>query len=376
MATIEERKRKNGKSNWRVRIRVKGSETITKTFERKTDATEWACREEAKIKEGINFPKRKLKNLTVGEIIDQFMDLKLNQYKPKMQTELKKHLAWWKEEIGKLYLSSITTATLVECRDKLAKKEKEVPTNNGKTIIKEGETLSHTTVNHYLASINTVFSYCIKDLDIIDINPMSKVEKLKINNARKRFLDKKEITKLLNACKEESHDLYLCVLIALLSGARKSEILNLTWACVDFEHGFLTFLNTKNGEDRGTPMHEFLCNELKEFRNNSKIRHLKSDHLFTTPTGKINEPLIGKLFPKIVKKIGIENFRFHDLRHTQASYQAMSGVSQVMTQKTLGHKTSEMTNRYSHLRADVLRPTINTVGNTMLEEWLEHDNNE
>ena len=373
MAEIKTRTKKDGSKSFTVSIRIKGAPSISKTFARLTDAKEWASREESKIREGINFPKRKLKNLTVGEVIEQFMDLKLSQYKPKMQSEFKKHLTWWKQEIGKLYLSSITTATLVECRDKLAKKEKEVPTSNGKTIIKEGETLSFTTVNHYIASMNTVFSYCVKDLDIIDINPMSKVEKLKINNARKRFLDEKEITKLLNACKEANHELYLCVLIALLSGARKSEILNLTWACVDFEHGFLTFLNTKNGEDRSTPIHEFLYEELKAFKTNGKIRHLKSDHLFTTPTGKINEPLIGKLFPKVVKKIGIEDFRFHDLRHTQASYQAMSGVSQVMTQKTLGHKTSEMTNRYSHLRADALRPTINKVGNTMLKDWLEHD---
>ena len=79
--------------------------------------------------------------------------------------------------------------------------------------------------------------------------------------------------------------------------------------------------------------------------------------------------MIGKLFPKVIKKCGIENFRFHDLRHTEASYQAMAGISQPITQKTLGHKSPAMTNRYSHLRDDTLRPTIEKVGNIMLGNW-------
>ena len=93
--------------------------------------------------------------------------------------------------------------------------------------------------------------------------------------------------------------------------------------------------------------------------------------MFVTSEGKQNEYLIGKIFPRIVKQCGIENFRFHDLRHTGASWQAMGGVSQAITQRLLGHKTPTMTNRYSHMRDEGFRPIVNTVGNTMLAEWLK-----
>ena len=90
-----------------------------------------------------------------------------------------------------------------------------------------------------------------------------------------------------------------------------------------------------------------------------------------TDDGKPKETLIGKLFPKVVKGCGIKDLRFHDLRHTGASWQAMSGISQPITQRILGHKSSAMTNRYSHLRDESLRPAINQVGDIMLSDWLE-----
>ena len=218
--------------------------------------------------------------------------------------------------------------------------------------------------------MRVVFAYAVNDLDILDINPMSKVKKLSENNARKRYLSQSEIKNLLKAASEHSEDMYICVLIALLTGARKSEILKLTWTVVDFEHRMFYFLNTKNGEDRGTPMHDFLYDSLIAFMRKSTVRNLKNDYVFKNSLGQPNEALIGKEFPKIVKKCGIEDFRFHDLRHTGASWQAMSGISQPITQKTLGHKSPAMTNRYSHLRDENLRPAINEVGNVMLKDWI------
>ena len=370
MAEIKERKLKNGEKSYTVSIRIKGHPSLTKTFKRKTDATEWANRTESQIRENINFPHRALQRMTVGDLIDKFISNELPKKKNKIQKDFLKALNWYKNEIGCLFLSNLPTSKLLECRDKLANKKKEVPMKNGTIKISE-ERISPATVNRYMVYMRVVFSYAVNDLDILDINPMSKVKKLPENNVRKRCLTKAEICKLLEVAKNENYDLYVCILIALLTGARKSEILNLTWQVVDFEHKMFYFLNTKNGEDRGTPMHELLYQELQNFKQQTSVRNLKNDYIFKNSIGNPNEQLIGKIFPKVVSKCGIEDFRFHDLRHTEASWQAMSGISQPITQKTLGHKSPAMTNRYSHLRDEALRPAINEVGNIMLSDWIK-----
>lgn len=374
MAVIQERVKKNGKTSFTVIIRIKGHRTVTKTFDRKTDAKDWANSAEAKIKEGVNFPKRKLQKLTMNNLIDKFIEIELPKKKEKAQKEFIRALDWFRNEIGELFVRNITSATLVECREKLVKKPKEIPTIKNERKFTQN-TISPATVNRYLECISVVFSFAKIDLDIIDINPMEKVKKLPENNERTRFLELDEINKLLLECKKTSLELYLCTLIALLCGARKSEILKLTWANVDFEHKMLYFMETKNGTNRGTPMHDWLYSELYEFKNNNKVRHLKNDYVFVNSNENPNERLIGKVFPKIVAKCGIKNFVFHDLRHTHASYQAMDGISQFITQKTLGHKTPVMTNRYSHLRAENLRKPIETTGNTILQEFIKSDIN-
>lgn len=375
MAEIKIRHKKDGTKSYTVCIRIVGAPPIYKTFSRKTDALEWQERTQSEIRENMNFPKRKAQKYTVADIIDLFIENELPKKKPSAQAEFKMVLNWYKKEIGKYYLSNVDNQMLINCRDKLAKKHKEIPIK-GQKARETDKTLSNATINKYMTYMRVVFEYCVSDLDILQINPMSKVKKLKVDNARKRCLEQKEITKLLDNALKTDYELYLCILIALLTGARKSEVLHLTWSDVDFEHKMFYFMETKNGTDRGTPMHDILFDELTKFKNQSKVRHInKNDYLFATSEGKPREFLIGKMFPKLVKQCGIEDFRFHDLRHTQASWQAMGGISQVMTQKTLGHKSPAMTNRYSHLRDENLRPTINNIGNTMLGDWLKHQTN-
>lgn len=373
MAEIKERIRKNGKKSYTASVRIKGHPAVNKTFARKTDAEMWANSVEFEIKENMNFPNRALKKMTVGDLIDKFIKYELPKKKPKIQKDFLKSLNWYKEEIGCLYLLNLSTAKLVECRDKLSQKHKEVPMKNGKLKI-TNDKISPATVNRYMTYMRVVFSYAVNDLDILNLNPMAKVKKLTENNQRTRYLELNEIEKLLTASKEESLELFLCVLIGLLADARKSEILNLTWKQVDLEHKMFYFLNRKNKQNIGVPIHEYLYKELLNYKHQCKLRNLKNDYLFMTEEGKPKETIIGKLFPKVVKICGIQNFHFHDLRHTGASWQAMSGVSQPITQRILGHKSPLMTNRYSHLREDCLRPVINQVGDVILSKWLDSNN--
>ncbi|MCM1010029.1 MAG: site-specific integrase [Fusobacterium sp.] len=373
MAEIKERIRKNGKKSYTASVRIKGHPAVNKTFAKKTDAEIWANAMEIEIKENMNFPNRAAQKMTVGDLIDRFLKYELPKKKPKIQKDFIKALNWYKNEIGCLYLLNIQTAKLVECRDKLSQKLKEVPMKNGAIKITQ-EKISPATVNRYMTYMRVVFSYAVNDLDILAINPMAKVKKLSENNERTRCLELSEIQKLLDGCNKHSQELFLCVLIALLADARKSEILNLTWQNVDLTHKMFYFLNRKNKQNIGVPIHDYLYKQLLAYKQQCKLRNLKNDYLFMTEDGKPKETLIGKIFPKVAQSCGIENFRFHDLRHTGASWQAMSGISQPITQRILGHKSPSMTNRYSHLRDDGLRPAVNQVGDILLSEWLKEEN--
>lgn len=378
MSDIQKRRKKDGTWSYTARVRIQGFQTITQTFPKLTMAKEWLKKTETELKQGLINPHSKAQRYTIDYIIDNFEENVLPTKEPKAQQEFKMVLAWFKNEIGAYSLTGITTEILVKCRDKLAKKKKQVPMRNGK-IKTLDSTLAPATVNKYLTYMGVVFQYCVSDLDILQLNPMSKVRKLSVKNERKRYLQSaQEINNLLERCEQTGKELYLCVLIALLTGARKNEVLNLTWNDIDFEYttptgnkGMIKYLETKNGDDRFIPMHPYLYGELLKFKNQQTVRQFKNDYIFINENGKPKETLIGKLFPKVVKQCGIKDFRFHDLRHTHASWEAMGGVPQQITQKTLGHRTAQMTARYSHLRIDSLSPYINNTGDKLLEQRLK-----
>ena len=176
MAEIKVRYDKNGKPRHTVSVRIKGHPSLSKTFGRLTDAKEWGRSVESKIREDINFPKRKLQKLTMNDIIDKFIELELPKKKEKAQESFIRSLNWYRKEIGHLYIKNVTSAVLVECREKLAKKPKEIPTNKKEKVYSD-KTISPATVNRYLEDISVVFNFAKIDLDILDINPMEKVKK-------------------------------------------------------------------------------------------------------------------------------------------------------------------------------------------------------
>lgn len=159
-----------------------------------------------------------------------------------------------------------------------------------------------------------------------------------------RYLSREELPRLLKACKEShSKDLYLIVLIALTTGARKSEILGLKGIDVDFDNGSLSLIGTKNGENSSLAMSEEVMQLLKE-------RPLQSDQLlFPSTTNPLKPYEFRSAWEKALKYADIKCFTFHSLRHTAASYLAMDGASTREVAELLNHKTMQMSKRYSHL---------------------------
>jgi integrase len=234
----------------------------------------------------------------------------------------------------------INSVLIAEYRDKLLK---EPMRKKGE---KKDRILSNATVVRYLASLSVCFSYGVQDLGWLERNPVKDVRKPTPERGRVRFLSEDEHAALLAACKDSSNSaLYPIVILALSTGARMSEILGLTWKDIDFKSQMIRLENTKNGERRSVPLtgvaHELLIGL-------RKVRRIDSDYLFPRKDGK--KPVeIRKQWEKAVQRAGLKDFRFHDLRHTAASYLAMAGGSLLEIASILGHRKMDMTKRYSHL---------------------------
>ncbi len=340
MATIEKRQEKDGTISYRVKIRLKGHPTETATFERRTDARIWAQQTEAAIREGRYFKVYESKRRTLEDLIARY---KLEEL-PKLRSDQNKresHLAWWSAKLGRYHLKDITPAMLTECRNKLLN---EPITRNGEPV--KGTKKAAGTVNRYLATLSAAFACAVKDWSWMDENPMLNVRKPKEPRGRVRFLSASELNTLLDAVSQSTETyLWPVVLIALSTGARWSEILGLRWQNVDFKHNIIRLEQTKNDERRSVPIGQDLRKILKYHH---KDRRLDTDLLFPRSDGKAPKQ-IRKQWEAALKKSEVPDFHFHDLRHTCASNLAMGGASLLEIAEILGHKTIQVTQRYSHL---------------------------
>ena len=333
MPTIEKRTTKNGDASYRVKIRVKGKPTVSATFARRTDAREWAKATEYEIKHGKYFKTAEAEKHTIAELVDRY----LRDEAPKKRSEANRilHLNWWKEAIGDQTLADVTPAVVAENRDKLLA---------GKTVRETQR--SPATVNRYLAALSHAFTIAMKDWGWVEENPILKVSKGKESKGRVRFLSDAERKRLLEACKNHSDTLYTIVVLAISTGARLGEILNLRWPDIDQQRGIIILNETKNDERRAIPLQGHALDLIEELSN---VRRIDTDLLFPSRTNTDKPLAIHKIWEAALKKAEIQDFRFHDLRHSAASYLAMNGATLAEIADVLGHKTLQMVKRYTHL---------------------------
>jgi len=334
MATFREHRKKNGEVTYRAQVRLKGFPIQTASFSRKTDAKKWAAQTEAAIQEGRHFKTSAAKRHTLNDLIKRYIKQILPE-KPKSQDKQTRQLNWWAQQIGSYALADVTSSLIAEQRDKLTE---------GITV--RGEKRSVSTANRYLAVLSHAFNIAVKEWEWLDISPMMKVRKLKEPRGRVRFLSDDERQRLLQACQESgSSYLYLVVVLCLATGARKMEILGLKWDDVDLNRGIITLHETKNGERRVLPLSD---HTLRLMKQHAKIRQLHCELVF--PNHKGDKPMdLRAPWETALKKAGIKDFRFHDLRHSAASYLAMNGATMAEIAEVLGHKTLQMVKRYAHL---------------------------
>ena len=344
MAQIRERVKKNGKKTFFVRIRMKGKPEATASFERLTDARLWAQHTETAIRDGRYATTAEAQKHTVSDLVERYISDVLPR-KPKIHNEYACQLKWWQAQIGDVLLSDLTPSLISEQRDLLSEK-----VTNRKTII------SNARVNRYMATLSTTITTAVKEWEWMEDNPLRKVSKLKEPRGRVRYLSDEERERLLTACRESHNpNLYLTVILAMSTGGRQAEIWGLRWKCVDLQNGFVTFEETKNDEPRSVPLtgHAF-----KLMMERSKAPRIDTDLVFPSRVDQQKHFDFRRPFQMALRTAKIEDFRWHDLRHCAASYLVMAGADMRTVAEILGHKTLQMTQRYTHLSPEHLKDAV------------------
>lgn len=351
MASFEKRTTPGGVTSYRVKIRLKGQPTESATFERLTDAKRWATQTEAAIREGRHFKTTENKNKSLNDAISRYRrDLLPNLKDSEGRGRL---LSWWEQNAGMLMLVDLTPAKIAEFRDKL---KSEPIISKAKNPDRNAPPRYRTaaTVNRYLTALSPVLSQCAKEWLWLESNPCERVTLGQETKGRVRFLSNDERNALLDACDQatDTPELKIIVLMAITTGARRGEIAGLKWRDIDIARKSMTLHDTKNGDTRAVPLVGVALDAIRAW---GKVRPLAADALVfpgRTPKTKYTPLDFERAWQTALKRAGIEGFRFHDLRHTAASYLAMNGAGLREIADILGHKTLAMVQRYSHLTQD------------------------
>lgn len=360
MATIQKRKKKSGTYSYRVMIRQSdGFPAAYKTFPTFQEAKDWGIQEEARRRQGAYLPYRDTQRKTLVDLIDRYLTIVLPT-KPKNARDTRRHLIWWKEKLGKYAVLNITPDLIATYRQQLAE-----------GVTPKGNIRSSSTVNRYLAALSAVMTYGVKECGWIPNNPCLRVTKFKEPAGRDRVASEEECIRLLHACEQSRNEHLLpVVLIGITTGMRKSEITRLTWDCVDLEQGMISLKESKNGKPRTVSL---VGRAFDILRERFLFREQRTQYVFPSKK-RFDHVCIRKAWEEACKRARIDNLRFHDLRHTFATYAAEGGASNLELATAMGHQTLQMLQRYTHMDAKITHRLSSAVNQRIME--FEHGKNE
>ena len=315
---------------YHVNVRMKGR-AYSCHFSKLNDALAWRDNLKAAIRRGED---PMLERVTGPHTLSDEIQLYIDQAEPgSINRDYLRQFKWWQNsEFGSVELRYVDRTLLIKARNSLKKGDGKAPRANS-------------TVNRYLAALSKVLSAAAEDgrmssrIQFSSKKGQGRNVKLRETNARNRFLKTEEISALISACRSVSEHLYAMVILALSSGARAGELLGLEWRNINLPEGFALAENTKNGEDRVIYFqNDEALNVLDEF---NKVRKIDDPRVFGGYHYRGD-------WQKALRKAGISDFRFHDLRHTAATHMRSTGATAQDIADFLGHKTLAMVKRYSH----------------------------
>jgi integrase len=281
------------------------------------------------VDEGRFLEKTRESTVTLGEFTTRYLkwceDVKQKDHRSKKQ-----RLGVVKANLGaETLLSKITRADIERYQA-----ERLSAQSHRKTPMKPA------TVNRELAALKHMLTKAVEWGELRD-SPARGLKLSKENNRRLRYLTPEECAKLLEAC---SATMRQVVTVALHTGMRKGEILNLTWSSVNLRERFIELTDQKNSERSTIPLNQTVIDMLKAIPR-------RLDSAYVWPGQEPSQPFtdLKRQFEKAVTAAKLEGVTFHTLRHSAASHLVMGGVDLATVREILRHKSIEMTLRYAHL---------------------------
>ena len=316
------RKRKN---RWDVQIRRSGYPAICKTFFHKTDAQKWAMEIERQIEVGDYVPADLLNLDTLGALLAHY-SAEISIKKRGRVEENSRSEKMRRHKISALPLGKLKPFHIAQYRDE---RLQEVSTTTAK---KELQLISHA-----LDIGRREWGLNIK-------NVAADVAKPKEPKGRERRLEENEEHLLLGVLSaSENHWIKPLMEFAIETGMRRGELLKLRWEDVNLGRKTALIKETKNGDSRKIPL------SVAAIRTLSGLpRHLGGNVFPVTPNA------LRGVWRRAVKKVGIDNLRFHDLRHEATSRFFEKGLNVMEVAAITGHKDLRMLQRYTQLRAEKL----------------------
>jgi integrase len=293
----------------------------------------------SKIAEGIN-PNEEKKamrsEITLGELFNQYLERHAKIYKKSWQEDqdqFNRHLANWKNK----RLSLISKANV-------QKLHADIGANKG--------TYS---ANRLLALLHILFNKA-NEWGWEGLNPAHKIKKFK-EKSRDRFMQADELPRFFKALSEETNQSFKdYVMLSLLTGARRSNVLAMRWEDINLERETWTIPETKTGDKHTVPLVPEAINILK-----NRLTNNTDNNCWVFPShssiGHLVEPK--KAWQRILNRAQIKDLRLHDLRRSLGSWQAATGANLSIIGKTLAHKNVSTTAIYARLNIDPVRESMN-----------------
>lgn len=266
-----------------------------------------------------------------------------------------------KPKLGNKRISQISRSDIAAIHNDVSSRIKKTSTSKDAHIIY----ISGTTANRILALASSIFGWGVHT-GICKTNPASGIKK-NSERSRDRFLQADELPRFFESLeKEENLTLRDFIKMALLTGARRENVMSMAWGQISFERKEWRIPRTKNNDPQTVPLGKEAMAILRNRKKESEKAPFESSPFIFPGTGKkgyLAEPRKG--WHRILKRANIENLRIHDLRRTLGSWQAKTGASLIIVGKSLGHKSPQATAIYSRLDLDPVRKSVETATNAI-----------